>query len=47
MDFIDFEIPTKILASKVLSYSIILRSTSEIHENFIHETVKFTIQQKI
>ena len=43
MDFVDFGVPTKILALKTLSYSIIQCNTSAIHENFIHETAKFTI----
>ena len=40
MDFVDFGVPTKILALKILSYSIIQCNTSAIHENFIHETAK-------
>ena len=32
--FVDFGVPTKILALKILSYSIIQCNTSAIHENF-------------
>ena len=47
MDFMDFEVPTKILPLKILSYNIIQCSTSAIHENSIHETAKFTHSMKI
>ena len=43
MDFVDFGVPTKNLALKFFSYSIIQHSTSVIHKNFIHETIKSTI----
>ena len=46
MNFVFFGVPTKILALKILSYSIIQCNTSVIHENFIHETAKFTIPRK-
>ena len=43
----DFGVPTKILALKILSYSIIQCNTSAIHKNFIHGIAKFPILQKI
>ena len=43
VDFVDFGVPMKILALKILSYSIIQCNTSAIHENFIHEIAKITI----
>ena len=46
VDFVDFGVPTKILALKILSYSINQCSTSAIWENFIYETAKFTIPRK-
>ena len=46
VDFVDFGVPTKILALKILSYSIIQCNTSAIHENFIHEIAKIAIPQK-
>ena len=39
MDFMKFGVPTKIVALKILSCSIVQCSTS----NFIHKTAKFTI----
>ena len=44
--FVDFGVPVKILALKVLSYSINQCSTSAIWEIFIYETAKFTIPRK-
>ena len=43
VDFVDFGVPTKILALKILSYSIIQCNTSE---NFIHEIAKIAIPRK-
>ena len=44
--FVDFGVPTKILALKILSYSIIQCNTSAIHKNFIHEIAKIAIPRK-
>ena len=37
---------TKILALKILSYSVIRCNTSANHENYIHETAKIAITRK-
>ena len=46
VEFVDFGVPTKILALKNLSYSIIQCNTSAIHEKFIHKIAKIAIPRK-